>query len=262
MRALNIAATGMMAQQMNVEVISHNIANLSTTGFKRQRAEFQDLLYQNQSRVGTNSTDAGTIIPTGIQLGLGVKAAAVYRIHGQGNLSQTDNPLDLAINGEGYFQIEMPNGDIAYTRAGAFQVDPEGQIVTPEGFVVVPGITIPDDALEISVNNSGEVFVRQQGQVETTNLGQMELVRFINPGGLEARGDNLFFETAASGEPIQGVAGEEGFGTLEQGFVEASNVNPVTEITNLIVAQRAYEMNSKVISASDEMLQTANNSKR
>ncbi len=262
MRALAIAATGMMAQQLNIEVISHNIANLSTTGFKQQRAEFQDLLYQQQNRVGTNSSDAGTIVPTGIQLGLGVKAAAVYRIASEGNLVNTENPLDVAINGHGYFRIELPNGDFAYTRAGTFQLSPEGEIVTAEGYIVSPGIVVPDDAQEISINKNGEVQVKLQGEIEPQNLGQLELVRFINPGGLEAKGDNLYFETAASGEAIVGIPGEEGFGPLQQGFIEASNVNPITEITNMIMAQRAYEMNSKVISSSDEMMQTATNSKR
>lgn len=262
MRSLATAATGMMAQQLNIEVISHNIANLTTTGFKRQRAEFQDLLYQDSGRVGTNSSDAGTIVPAGIQVGLGAKAAAIYRINEQGNMLNTENPLDVAINGKGWFQVEMPNGDISYTRSGSFQVDPEGQIVTPEGFLVLPGITIPEDAIDVSINRSGEVQVKLQGQVEAEIIGQIEVVRFINDGGLEARGDNLYFETLASGEPIVGIAGEEGFGVIQQGFVEASNVNPVSEITNMIVAQRAYEMNSKVITASDEMMQTVNNAKR
>jgi flagellar basal-body rod protein FlgG len=254
----------MMAQQLNVEMISHNLANISTTGFKRQRAEFQDLLYQSQSRVGTNSSDAGTVVPTGIQLGLGVKTGAVYRIHDQGTLQNTENPLDLAINGKGFFRVELPDGGFAYTRSGAFQLSPEGEIVTPEGFLVSPGIIVPEDAIEISVNQVGEVQAKVDvgGEIQAQDLGQLDIVRFVNDGGLEAKGDNLFYVTASSGEEIVGVAGEEGFGTIIQGFLESSNVNPVTEITNMILAQRAYEMNSKVITTSEEMLQTAANSKR
>lgn len=262
MRSMATAATGMMAQQINVDVISHNIANMTTTGFKRMRAEFQDLLYQSENRVGTHSSDAGTVVPTGLQLGLGVKPQAIYRIPEQGNLASTENALDLAINGQGYFEITMPDGSLSYTRAGSFQLSPDGIIVTAEGYTVNPAITIPQDAQEISINASGEVQVKIQGQIEPQLLGQFQLVRFINPGGLEAKGDNLFVETPASGQPLQGIPSQEGFGSLQQGFVENSNVNPVTEITNLIVAQRAYEMNSKVITASEEILQTTTNVKR
>ncbi len=262
MRALQTAASGMMAQQLNVEVISHNIANMNTTAFKRERAEFHDLLYQQTSRVGSNSSDTGTVVPTGMQLGLGVKTAAIYRSGSQGNLIHTENPLDMAVSGKGYFEIQMPDGSVGYSRSGSFQLSPEGVIVTSDGYTVNPAITIPQDAIEISINNNGDVQVKTQGEVQPQLLGQMQLVRFINEAGLEARGDNLFFETAASGQPIQGVAGVEGFGSIKQGFIEASNVDAVDEITSLIAAQRAYEMNSKVITASDEMLQTANNSKR
>ncbi len=262
MRSMATAATGMMAQQINVDVISHNIANMTTTGFKRMRAEFQDLLYQSENRVGTHSSDAGTVVPTGLQLGLGVKPQAIYRIAEQGNLATTENALDLAINGQGYFEITMPDGSLAYSRAGSFQLSPDGIIVTAEGYTVNPAITIPQDAQEISINASGEVQVKIQGQIEPQLLGQFQLVRFINPGGLEAKGDNLFVETPASGQPLQGIPSQEGFGSLQQGFLENSNVNPVTEITNLIVAQRAYEMNSKVITASEEILQTTTNVKR
>ena len=260
MRSLHIAATGMQAQQTNVDVISHNLANQTTTGYKAQRAEFQDLIYQDLRRVGSNSSDAGTIVPTGVQLGLGVKTGAIYRNTEQGTVKQTEGPLDVAIQGKGYFQIELPDGDIAYTRNGAFKLSPDGEIVTMDGYIVQPAIAVPEDAIDIAINGSGEVEVTLDGQVDPANLGQLEIATFINPPGLEAIGDNLFLETAASGDPILGIAGEEGFGTVLQGYLENSNVNPVSEITNLIVAQRAYEMNSKIITASDEMLQALNQS--
>jgi len=260
MRSLHIAATGMLAQQTNVNVISQNLANQTTTGYKLQRAEFQDLIYQDLRRVGSNSSDVGTIVPTGVQLGLGVKTGAISRNTEQGTVQQTENPLDLAIQGEGYFQIELPNGEIAYTRDGAFKLSPDGEIVTLDGYIVEPAITVPEDAIDIAINAAGEVEVTLEGQVEPANLGQLEVSTFINPAGLEAIGDNLFLETPASGDPIVGIAGEEGVGTLLQGYLENSNVDPVREITNLIVAQRAYEMNSKVITASDEMLQALNQS--
>ena len=260
MRSLHIAATGMQAQQTNVDVISHNLANQTTTGYKAQRAEFQDLIYQDLRRVGSNSSDAGTIVPTGVQLGLGVKTGAIYRNTEQGTVKQTEGPLDVAIQGKGYFQIERPDCDIAYTRNGAFKLSPDGEIVTMDGYIVQPAIAVPEDAIDIAINGSGEVEVTLDGQVDPANLGQLEIATFINPPGLEAIGDNLFLETAASGDPILGIAGEEGFGTVLQGYLENSNVNPVSEITNLIVAQRAYEMNSKIITASDEMLQALNQS--
>lgn len=260
MRSLHIAATGMQAQQTHVDVISHNLANQTTTGYKAQRAEFQDLIYQDLRRVGTNSSDAGTVVPTGVQLGLGVKTGAIYRNTEQGTVQNTEGPLDVAIQGDGYFQVALPNGDIAYTRDGAWKLSPDGEIVTKDGLIVQPSITVPQDAIEISINGSGEVEVLLEGQVDPTNLGQLEVVTFINPPGLEAMGDNMFLESGASGDPIQGIAGEEGVGTILQGYLENSNVNPVTEITQLIVAQRAYEMNSKVITASDEMLQALNQS--
>ncbi len=256
MKSLSIGATGMLAQQLNVEVISNNIANMTTTGFKRQRAEFQDLLYQNQRRVGSTSSDSGTIVPAGIQLGLGVKTSAVYRIMDQGSLQNTENKFDMAINGAGFFQIELPNGDTGYTRSGSFQLSPDGTIVTQDGYTVMPGITIPNDAVEVTINDSGEVLVKLQGQVEESNVGQLELATFPNEGGLESIGDNTYLETPASGAAVAGVPNAEGFGKLMQGFLEGSNVNVVTEITNLITAQRAYEMNSKVIQTSDEMMST------
>ncbi len=256
MRALNIAATGMLAQQLNVEVISNNIANMNTTAYKRQRAEFQDLLYQDERRVGSTSSDSGTIVPSGIQLGLGVRTAAVYRMTGQGQIVTTENSLDLAIQGKGYFQVTLPSGETAYTRAGSLQLSPEGQIVTANGYTVLPGITIPNDAVDVTVNSSGEVQVTLAGQVQPQVVGQLELATFPNQVGLQALGDNLYAETPASGNPTTGVPGSTGFGTVLQGFLETSNVDVVQEITNLIRAQRAYEMNSKVIQTSDQMLQT------
>lgn len=259
MRSLSIGATGMLAQQLNVEVISHNIANMNTTAYQRRRAEFQDLLYQNQRRVGSPSSDADTIVPSGVQIGLGVKTAAVYRITEQGNLALTENPLDLAINGNGYYQITLPNGQTAYTRAGSFQLDADGDMVTADGFEVQPGLTIPQNAIAITINASGEVLVSLDGQTQPQNVGQLELANFVNEAGLLAIGDNLFLETPASGAPITGTPGSIGFGQIQQGFLETSNVNVVDEITNLISAQRAYEMNSKVIETSDQMMQTISN---
>lgn len=254
MRSLSIASTGMLAQQLNVEVISNNIANLNTTGFKRQRAEFQDLLYQNLKRVGATSSDAGTIIPTGVQVGLGVKTGSVYRIAEQGNLQMTDNNYDLAIQGQGYFRVTLPSGETAYSRAGSFQLSPTGEMVTQEGYQLQPGVVIPQDAVGVSIDATGQVSVKISGQVAPTQVGQLDLAIFFNPAGLEAMGDNLFLETPSSGAAQVGTPGSAGFGTLKQGFLETSNVNPVQEITSLITAQRAYEMNSKVITASDEML--------
>ena len=256
MRSLNIAATGMLAQQLNVEVISNNIANMNTTGFKRRRAEFQDLLYQNLRRVGSTSSDSGTIVPAGVQIGLGVKPAAVYRIVEQGNLLSTSNSLDMAIQGKGYFQIDTPTGETAYTRDGSFSLNADGQIVTADGFTLLPGITVPDNAESITINSSGEVQVTIGGEAASQNVGQIDLAIFPNEGGLEAIGDNLLLETDASGAAQTGVPGTQGFGTVQEGFIETSNVNVVNEITTLITAQRAYELNSKVITTSDEMMQT------
>lgn len=255
-RSLDIGATGMLAQQMNVDVISNNIANMTTTGFKRQRAAFQDLIYQNIDRPGSTSSDAATTIPSGLQLGLGVRTGSVVRQHAQGAIQITENPLDLAILGEGYFQIELPSGETAYTRDGTFQINENGEIVTVQGYTVDPGITVPDNALTIDINEQGEVLVSLPNQVATQNLGQIQLARFVNPAGLEAVGDNLFLETDASGTATIGTPGQAEFGAVRQAALERSNVNVVEEITALISAQRAYEMNSNVISTSDEMLQT------
>ncbi|WP_119678532.1 flagellar basal-body rod protein FlgG [Indioceanicola profundi] len=259
MRSLSIGATGMLAQQLNVETISNNIANMTTTGFKRQRAEFQDLLYQNMRRVGSTSSDAGTVVPAGVQVGAGVKAAAVYRINEQGNITPTGNVLDVAINGQGFFQVELPNGETAYTRAGSFQLNAEGTIVTADGYNVQPGIVIPQNAVDITINPNGEVLVKLDGQVEPQNVGQLQLAVFPNPVGLEAVGDNLLLETPASGQALAGNPGEPGVGRLMQQALETSNVNIVSEITSLISAQRAYEMNSRVISTSDQMMQSVTN---
>ncbi len=259
MKALSIASTGMLAQQLNVEVISNNIANMNTTGFKRQRAEFQDLLYQNLERVGAASSDTGTVVPSGIQVGVGVKTGSVYRVTEQGNLTATGNTYDMAINGAGYFRVQMPTGEDAYTRAGSFQISPEGEIVTQDGFPVSPGITIPLESLDVNINTQGEVEVKLPGQIQPQNVGRLELAAFANAAGLEAIGENLFLETPASGTANIGVPGDPGLGSIVQGFVETSNVNAVSEITSLITAQRAYEMNSKVISTADEMLSTMSN---
>jgi len=261
MRALSIGATGMLAQQLNVEVISNNIANLSTTGFKRSRAEFQDLLYQNLRSVGSASSDTGTVLPSGLQVGLGVKPAATYRINEQGNLTVTDNPLDLAVNGRGYLQVQLPDGTTAYTRAGSLQLNQTGQLVNADGYQVIPNITVPTTATSITVNASGQVLASISGQTAQQTLGQLQLANFINPTGLDAIGQNLLKETQASGSPITGNPQATGFGSIVQGSLETSNVDIVTEITSLITAQRAYEMNSKVIQTSDQMLNAANQTK-
>jgi flagellar basal-body rod protein FlgG len=244
----------MLAQQLNVEVISNNIANMNTTGYKRQRAEFHDLLYQDLLRAGTQTSETGTVVPSGIQIGLGVKPAAVYRITAQGNLLITDNNLDLAINGKGFLQVELPSGETGYTRAGALGRSPNGDLVTSNGYIVQPGITIPDDALSITINAEGEVMVSIANQQAQQSVGQFQLANFPNEAGLQAIGGNLFLETTASGTPIVGTPSTPGFGEIQQGALETSNVNAVSEITSLITAQRAYEMNSRVIQAADEML--------
>lgn len=256
MKSLSIAATGMMAQQLHVEVISNNVANLTTSGFKRRRPEFHDLLYQNMRRIGAQSSDVGTVVPAGVQVGLGVKPASVYRVHEQGNMQQTENRLDLAIQGEGYFLVELPTGEFAYTRDGSFQLSPDGLMVNADGFPISPGITVPEDAIEVAIGANGTVEAVVQGQAAPIDLGQLELATFINDAGLEAIGNNFLIETVASGPPAIATPGTEGYGQLLQGFLESSNVNPVSEITALITAQRAYDLNSKVITASDEMMAT------
>ena len=254
MRALSTAATGMAAQQLNVEVISNNIANMNTVGFKRQRAEFEDLLYQDMERAGSQTSGSGTVAPTGIQIGAGVKAGSVYRITEQGSLTQTGNKLDLAINGRGFFQVLTPTGETAYTRAGNLSVNQDGQLVTADGFQIQPQISIPQDATDVTISPTGQVQVSQTGSTTPTVVGQIQLATFTNEAGLEAQGNNLFMESAASGAAVVGDPASTGFGSLMQGYTEASNVDPVTEITALITAQRAYEMNSKVVTAADQML--------
>lgn len=254
MRALMIAATGMSAQQMRVEVISNNLANMNTTGYNPRRADFADLHYQQVTRAGTISASDGSVVPAGVQLGLGVRPAAVSVNIAQGSLSQTGGDLDIAIEGEGYLEVELPSGQSAYTRDGALNRTGDGLIVTADGFTVAPGITVPDDARSISINAQGEVYAYFGDRVEAELLGQFNLVDFSNPRGLEAMGANLFLETAASGAPIVGQPGEDGLGTLRQGYLEDSSVDAVREITDLIEAQRGYELNAKVITAADQML--------
>lgn len=256
MRTLDIAASGMMAQQMNVEVISNNIANINTVAFKRSRAEFQDLMYQSQLRPGATSSDQGDIVPTGIQLGLGVKPGTVARQHVQGPLTKTEGDYDLALDGRGYFLVTLPTGETAYSRAGNFKLSPEGTIVTTDGHEVSPGITVPENTRDVMINSNGEVLAYIEGQTEPQNVGQFDIAMFVNEAGLESVGSNLYLETPASGVPILGLPGQPGFGTVRQGYVESSNVNIVQEITNLISAQRAYEMNSRTVEAGDQMLNT------
>jgi len=255
MRALDTAATGMAAQDLKVQVIAGNIANMGTTGFKSQRAEFQDLIYEHVQRIGAQASDNGNILPVGIELGSGVKTVGTPRLMTQGTLQQTGNTLDVAIQGTGWFKILMPDGTFSYTRDGSFQMDSQGRIVTAEGNLVQPTITIPPNSTGLTINQQGQVSVTLPGTTSSSILGQFTITTFLNDAGLQANGDNLFVATPASGTPQDGVAATNGAGTLLQGSLEQSNVEAVTEITNLIQAQRAYEMNSKVITAADQMLQ-------
>ncbi len=257
MKALSIAATGMSAQQMRVEVISNNLANMSTTGYNARRAEFADLQYQQLTRAGTINASDGTVIPTGVQLGLGVRPSAVTLTIEQGTLAQTGGDLDLAIDGLGFLEVELPSGVSAYTRDGALKRSADGLIVTSDGYAVSPGITVPDDARSISLNGDGELYAYFDDQVEAQLLGQFTLTGFSNQKGLEAIGSNLFLETEASGAPVVANPGTDGLGTLRQGYLEASSVDPVREVTELIEAQRGYELNAKVITAADQMLGAA-----
>lgn len=253
-RSLYIARTGLDAQQTNLDVISNNLANVSTYGFKRAKAHFQDLLYQNLRQAGAQSSGQ-TQIPTGLQLGVGVKPVSTSRIFIQGPLTQTENSLDVAISGEGFFQIQLPDGTIAYTRDGGFTRDSNGQVVTQDGYALIPSITIPENALKITVASTGEVSVTLPGAIATpTVLGQLQLATFINPTGLQSIGKNLFLETAASGVPTPNIPGSNGAGLLEHGFVEDSNVNVAEEMVAMIITQRAYEINAKAITTSDNML--------
>ena len=256
MQALHTAATGMAAQELNVQVISNNIANLRTTGFKKQTAAFQDLIYQHIRRVGAQSSDQGTILPVGIDLGGGVKTVGTPRSMTQGTLSQTGNDLDVAITGEGFFKVQMPDGTFQYTRDGTFQMDNQGRIVTAAGNPVQPTITIPNNASGITINAQGQVSVTLPGSTNSTLLGQLALTRFINKAGLQPVGNNQFTDTPSSGAPQDGLAGGEGYGTITQGSLEQANVDVVSEMSDLIAAQRAYEMNAKVVSAADQMLQS------
>ena len=254
MRALKIAAAGMTAQQMRVEVISNNLANMSTTGYNPRRAEFADLHYQQIARPGTINASDGTVLPTGIQLGLGVRASAVSVMLSQGSIAQTGGDLDVAIEGQGYLEVTLPNGNAAYTRDGALKRTGDGLIVTADGYPVVPNITIPADARSVSINAEGEVFAYFTDRVEAEQLGQLNIAGFTNPKGLEAIGSNLFLESPASGPSVVTTPGLDGLGTLRQGYLEDSSVDPVREVTDLIEAQRGYELNSKVITAGDQML--------
>ena len=254
MKALQIAATGMSAQQMRVDVVSNNLANMSTTGYNARRADFADLHYQQLARPGTIAAQDGTMLPTGVQMGLGVRPAAVSVVLAQGTLSATGGDLDVAVEGKGYIEVTLPSGAAAYTRDGALKRTGDGLIVTSDGHPVAPGITIPSGARSISINANGEVYAYFVGQVEPQNLGQMTLVGFTNEKGLEATGSNLFLESPASGPPLVGVAGEDGLGMLRQGYLEESSVDAVREVTELIKAQRGYELNAKVITAADQML--------
>lgn len=255
MKALYIASTGMDAQERNVEVISNNIANMRTTGFKRQRAEFQDLLYQAYRRAGSTTSEQGTMVPVGIEIGSGVKTAATPRVMSQGNVVPTEKELDVAVYGEGYFMVQLPDGRTGYTRDGSFERDATGLLVNKDGYQIEPGITIPDGANSVSISADGtvEAFLATDGT--PTQLGQIQLARFVNKAGLQSIGDNLFVETASSGPAQTAVPAADGMGRLMQNYLEMANVNPVTEIADLIAAQRAYEMNARVISGADEMLQ-------
>ncbi|SHN82929.1 flagellar basal-body rod protein FlgG [Bradyrhizobium erythrophlei] len=256
MQALHTAATGMAAQELSVQVISNNIANLRTTGFKKQTAEFQDLIYQHVARVGAQASTQGTILPVGIDIGGGVKTVGTPRSMTQGTLSQTGNDLDLAITGEGFFKILMPDGTFQYTRDGTFQMDNTGRIVNAQGNPVQPTITIPQNSQGLAINTQGQVSVTQPGSTTSTIIGQIGLTRFVNKAGLMPVGNNNFTDTPSSGTPQDGIATLEGYGTINQGSLEQANVDVVSEMSDLIAAQRAYEMNAKVISAADQMMQS------
>ncbi|MDE2075479.1 MAG: flagellar basal-body rod protein FlgG [Burkholderiales bacterium] len=254
MRSLWISKSGMEAQQLQLDHISNNLANSGTNGYKQSHAVFEDLMYQNLRQSGANSSQQ-TQLPTGLQVGLGVRAVATSRLFTQGNLQSTNNNLDVAINGNGFFQVQMPDGTTGYTRDGSFKLDNQGQIVTNNGYLVQPGITVPANATNLTIGNDGTVTALLPGQTTTQNLGQIQLANFINPAGLDPRGQNLFVETAASGTPQTTSPGTNSAGTLSQGFVETSNVNVVEELVSMIQTQRAYELNSKAIQTSDQMLQ-------
>ncbi len=252
--SLQIAKTGMTAQQTQLDVISHNLANVATAGFKRGTALFEDLIYQNLRQVGGNTADNAEL-PTGLHIGLGVRTVATARTYSQGNLQQTDNNLDVAINGNGFFRIQLPDGSVAYTRDGSFKLNNQGQIVTNQGYLLVDSPTVPENARSLTIGKDGQITVLVPGQAQPQVIGQITLANFINPAGLEPMGQNLFMESQASGAPNQGTPGAEGFGQVMQGFLESSNVNVVQELVNMIQTQRAYELNSKAVTTSDQMLQ-------
>lgn len=260
-RSLFTAATGMVAQQMNLDVVANNIANVNTSGFKKNRADFQDLMYQIVEEPGTAANQTGTS-PTGIQIGLGVRPAAVGKIHSQGDFESTNNPLDMAIEGDGFFQVTLPTGETMYTRNGAFKLDATGNLVNSDGYPMSPTVTIPQDAVSVTVTADGFVNVKQPGQTQTSQIGQLQIARFPNPAGMKARGRNLLEQTDSSGAPTLGTPGQNGVGTLAQGFLESSNVSVVEEIVQMVSGQRAYEANSKVIQTADQLLSTAINVKR
>jgi len=262
MRALTIAATGMSAQQLNLEVIANNIANINTTGFKRARAEFADLLYQNERSQGVSTRGDESVVPEGANLGLGVRPVAIRNLHIQGALTNTGNKLDLALNGRGFFEIAGPNGTKLYTRDGALNTSATGELVTADGYAVQPSITVPPNTLDIAVSTSGEVTASIGGQTAPQVIGQLTLANFANEAGLDPLGGNLYAETSASGAAVTGLPASPGFASIQQGYLENSNVDPVKEITELISAQRAYEMNSKVIQAADDMASTINKAMR
>ncbi len=261
MQSLYTASTGMLGMQTQIDTTANNIANVNTIGFKKSRAEFADLMYSVMEYAGTATSDT-TKSPTGIEVGLGVRPTAINKIFSEGSLKQTDNQLDLAITGRGFFKLELPDGTEVYSRNGAFKIDDTGTIVNSDGYRLSPEIVVPEDATNISVGTDGIVTVIQPGQTEATQIGQLSLTNFINPAGLHSMGDNLFVETDSSGQPVEGTPGVDGLGNIRQGFVELSNVELVVELTDLITGQRAYDSNSKVITTSDEMLQTTNNLKR
>ncbi|MBJ6123940.1 flagellar basal-body rod protein FlgG [Microvirga splendida] len=256
MRALAIAATGMNAQQLNVEVIANNISNVNTTAFKAARAEFTDLLYQTERSQAIPNQAGSSPVPEGAMLGLGVKTAAIRNLHRQGSLTNTANQFDLALNGRGWFQVNAPSGEIVYTRAGSFNKNGDGQLVTLDGYTLNPPIIVPPNTLDVTINESGEIFAKIAGEAQPQNLGQLTLANFANDAGLEPIGGNYYRETLASGAPAVGIPSDPGYGKIHQGYLEASNVDPIKEITNLISAQRAFEMNSKVIQAADDMAGT------
>ncbi len=260
-RSLWSAATGMQAQTLNIDLISNNLANVSTSGYKASRADFQDLLYQTLKAPGVASS-ADTEVPTGIQVGHGTRPAATQKIFTQGDFQNTENELDIAIEGEGFFQVIQPNGETAYTRAGTFKLDGEGRVVTSDGFALEPELTIPTEATSLSIGSDGTVSVLLSGETEASEIGNIDLALFTNPAGLKSIGRNLYLPTSASGDATIGTPGEDSLGTIAQGYLELSNVSVVDEMVNMIVAQRAYETNSKSIQASDEMLQTATNLRR